>query len=157
MVTQHTRSFRLATLAAALVAVPFVLTATPAQAVTGTTVPTDTTYQATARLDIGDGTRGCSGVLVDTEWLLTAASCFADDPATSLAVPAGKPALKTTATIGRTDLTTTQGVVRTVVELVPRTDRDVVLARLNRPVTTVAPLALATTAATTGEDLQIAS
>ncbi|MFJ6908250.1 trypsin-like serine protease [Streptomyces griseoluteus] len=155
MVTHHTRSFRLATLATALVAVPFVLTAAPAQAVTGT-VPTDTTYAATARLDIGNGTRACSGVLVDTEWLLTAASCFASDPATSLSVPAGAPASKTTATIGRTDLTTTQGVVRNVVELVPRTDRDVVLARLSRPVTTVTPLPLATTAATTGEDLQAA-
>ncbi|MYQ49419.1 trypsin-like serine protease [Streptomyces sp. SID4985] len=155
MVTPNARPFRLATIAAALVATPFVLTAAPAQAVTGT-VPSDATYAATARLDIGDSTRGCSGVLVDTEWLLTAASCFVTDPATSLTVPAGKPALKTTATIGRTDLAGTQGEVRTVVELVPRTDRDVVLARLNRPVTTVAPLALSATAATTGEDLQVA-
>ncbi|WP_461073606.1 trypsin-like serine protease, partial [Streptomyces pseudoechinosporeus] len=92
----------------------------------------------------------------DTEWLLTAASCFADNPAASLAVPAGKPALKTTATIGRSDLTGTNGAVRQVVELVPRTDRDVVLARLNRPVTNVAPLPLATTAPTAGEELKFA-
>ncbi|MFF4830628.1 S1 family peptidase [Streptomyces sp. NPDC001315] len=155
MVTQHTRPVRRALLAAALLAAPLALSAVPAQAVTGTAA-TDTTYGYTARLDIGDGTRACSGVLVDTEWLLTAASCFVDDPAAGLSVPAGAPKLATTATIGRTDLTTTNGVVRKVVELVPRTDRDLVLARLSRPVTSVTPIALASTAPTTGEELRVA-
>ncbi|MFK0157446.1 S1 family peptidase [Streptomyces sp. NPDC090499] len=155
MVTRHTRPARPAAFAAALLALPLALTAGPAHAVTGTAA-SDTSYGYTARLDIGDGTRACSGTLVDSEWLLTAASCFADDPATSLTVPAGKPRLTTTATIGRTDLTTTDGVVRTVVELVPRTDRDLVLARLNRPVGNVTPVALATTQATAGESLTFA-
>ncbi|CAM5718719.1 hypothetical protein SVIOM342S_10528 [Streptomyces violaceorubidus] len=106
-----------------------------------------------AQIIVGDHDRGCSGVLVDSDWLLTAASCFAENPAESLTVPAGKPALTTTATIGRADLTGTGGAVRTVVELVPRTDRDVVLARFNRPVTNVTPVALATAAPTTGEEL----
>lgn len=132
-----------------------VLTGTPAQAVTGGTAATDTTYGYTARLIIGDTDRGCSGTLVDSEWLLTAASCFADS--TGAAAQAGVPKLKTTATIGRsTDLAGTDGVVRQVVELVPRTDRDVVLARLNRPVTNVTPIALATTAPTAGEELKFA-
>ncbi|MFG2682330.1 trypsin-like serine protease [Streptomyces sp. NPDC048392] len=133
------------------------MTASPAAAVTGPAAAgSDTTHAYTARLVIGDHDRGCSGVLVDTEWLLTAASCFADNPAESLAVSAGKPTRTTTATIGRADLTGTGGAVRTVVELVPRTDRDLVLARLNRPVTTVTPLALATAAPTAGEDLTLA-
>lgn len=124
-------------------------------AVTGPEVPSgDTTYAYTAQVVVGDHDRGCSGVLVDTEWLLTAASCFADNPATSLAVPAGKPQRKTTATIGRNDLSAGNGAVREIVELVPRTDRDVVLARLNRPVTNIAPVALATAAPTTGEELR---
>jgi hypothetical protein len=152
---RHTRPLRLAALAASLIAGPLALCAAPAAAVTGAE-STDTTYGYTARLDIGDGTRGCSGTLVDAEWLLTAAGCFVDDPAASLDVPAGAPKLKTTAVIGRADLTGTQGVERTVVELVPRTDRDLVLARLNRPVTTVAPIALATTAPTAGEQLTFA-
>ncbi|MEV8311944.1 trypsin-like serine protease [Streptomyces flavidovirens] len=152
---QHTRPLRLSAVAAALIAGPLALCAAPASAVTGpASEASDTTYGYTAQLTIGDHTRGCSGVLVDTEWLLTAASCFVDNPAASLAVPAGAPKLKTTATIGRSDLTSTAGAVREVVELVPRTDRDVVLARLNRPVTNVAPVALATAAPAAGEELK---
>lgn len=91
----------------------------------------------TAQIVVGDHDRGCSGVLVEPEWLLTAASCFADNPAASLSVSAGKPGPRTTATIGRTDLSGSDGAVREVVQLVPRSDCDMVLARLNRPVTNV--------------------
>ncbi|MDP5309335.1 S1 family peptidase (plasmid) [Streptomyces sp. NBC_01220] len=141
----------------ALASVPLLLTAVPAVAVTGPAAPSgDNTYAYSAQLSIGEYERSCSGVLVDAEWLLTAASCFADTPESSLSVPAGKPGLKTTATIGRANLTSTTGAVREVVELVPRTDRDVVLARLNRPVTNVSPIALATTAPTAGEELKFA-
>lgn len=153
----HTRPMRLAAFAVALSAGAAVLTVGPAAAVTGpASGASDTTHAYTAQVVVGDHDRGCSGVLVDTEWLLTAASCFADNPAESLAVPAGKPATTTTATIGRADLTGTGGAVRTIVELVPRTDRDVVLARLNRPVTNVNPIALATAAPTAGEELTLA-
>ncbi|MFF9458706.1 trypsin-like serine protease [Streptomyces flaveolus] len=152
-----TRRLRLTALGATLAAASFALSATPSAAVTGPALPSgDTTQAYAAQIVVGDHDRGCSGVLVDTEWLLTAASCFAANPAESLAVPTGKPAKKTTATIGRADLTGTGGAVREVVELVPRTDRDVVLARLNRPVTGVNPLAPATTAPAAGEELKLA-
>ncbi|MFB7091222.1 trypsin-like serine protease [Streptomyces sp. NPDC056296] len=154
---RHTRPVRLAALAVALTAGPVVMTAVPAAAVTGpASASSDTTHAYTAQIVVGDHDRGCSGVLVDAEWLLTAASCFADNPAESLAVPAGKPGRTTTATIGRSDLSGTAGAVREIVELVPRTDRDVVLARLNRPVAGVAPIALATTAPAAGEELKLA-
>ncbi len=100
-------------------------------------------YSFTARLMLGDGRRGCSGVLVAPGWIATAASCFAD-PATET-VPAGRPALKTVATIGRNDLTSTAGQVREVVELVPREGRDLVLGRLATPTTGITPVKFATT------------
>ncbi len=139
---------RLAALGAVLAAGSLALSAVPAAAVTGGTpvADADTTYAYTAKITVGAHDRGCSAVLVDAEWLLTAASCFAEDPAVSLAVPAGVPDRPTTAVIGRSDLSGTQGAERRVVEIVPRTDRDVVLARLNRPVTGVAPAQLATAA-----------
>lgn len=146
------RSAGLAALTAALMAAPL---AVPATAVTGAP-EAEGSLAFTARLDIGNGQRACSGALVDHEWILTAASCFADDPAVSLAVPAGSPKLRTTATIGRTDLTTTTGVVRNVVEVVAHPSRDAALVRLNRPVTTVSPVALGTTAAAAGEELKVA-
>lgn len=151
------RRLRPAALGTVLAAGSLALCAVPASAVTGTPVAdSDTTYAYTAQVIIGEHDRGCSAVLVDTEWLLTAASCFADDPATSLAVPSGAPQKKTTAVIGRADLAGTQGAERRVVELVPRTDRDVVLARLNRPVTNVTPIALASAAPAAGAELTFA-
>nr|WP_037846506.1 trypsin-like serine protease [Streptomyces sp. NRRL S-474] len=152
--THHSRPVRLAALGASLL----MCGAVPAAAVTGPSTPaSETTYAYAAQVIVGDHHRGCSGALVGAEWLMTAASCFVDNPAAGLAVPAGKPQRKTTATIGRSDLTSSTGAVREVVELVPRTDRDVVLARLDRPVTGVAPIALATTAPAAGEDLKLAA
>ncbi|MGA5323738.1 trypsin-like serine protease [Streptomyces seoulensis] len=118
----------------------------------------DNALAFTARLDIGDGRKACSGSLVNRNWLLTAAGCFADDSAKSLVVPAGAPKLKTTAIIGRTDLTSTAGEKRDIVELVPysSSSRDVVLARLGRPVTTVTPVDISATQAAAGEDLTVA-
>ncbi|GCD33415.1 hydrolase [Streptomyces chrestomyceticus JCM 4735] len=142
----------LTTVTAAVVAAG-ALTTAPAQAVAGDPVA-DQTYAFTAKLDIGDGARSCSGALVDAHWILTAASCFADDPAQPSGVPAGKPTRRTTATVGRTDLTTQAGQVREIVELVPRADRDLALARLDKPVTGITPVALGTSAPTAGEELR---
>ncbi|MEV5013286.1 trypsin-like serine protease [Streptomyces sp. NPDC053780] len=146
---------RLAALGAVLAAGSLALSTAPAVAITGGTpvAGSDTTHAYTAQITIGAHDRGCSAVLVDAEWLLTAASCFAENPAASLAVPAGAPAKPTTAVIG---LSGTQGAERRVVEIVPRTDRDVVLARLSRPVTNVTPAQLATAAPAAGAELTFA-
>ncbi|MFF5126539.1 trypsin-like serine protease [Streptomyces syringium] len=148
--TPKRRTALAALVAATVIGAP----AVSAHAVTGP-AETDNTRAFTARLDIGNGARACSAALVDPEWLITAASCFADNPSETIRVPAGAPKLATTAVIGRTDLTTTAGAERTVVKLVPRDDRDVVLAKLSAPVTGVRTAQLATAAAQAGEKLTL--
>ncbi|WP_031514975.1 FG-GAP-like repeat-containing protein [Streptomyces sp. NRRL F-5123] len=155
---QLLRPVRVALPAAALVAA-IALNVPPANAVTGPpTTDTASSYAFTTRLDIGTGDteRACSGALVAPRWVLTAASCFVADPAAGLDVPTGPPTAKTTATIGRADLTTTAGQVRTVVKLVPESGQDLVLAELASPVAGIAPVALSTTAPVAGEQLQVA-
>ncbi|MFE4825674.1 S1 family peptidase [Streptomyces sp. NPDC056672] len=132
----------------AAVAAAGALVAAPAHAVSGDAAPAGG-YAFTARLAIGadETARACTGSLVDAQWILTAASCFATDPETATAA-AGKPALRTTATVS--------GKTGEIVELVPRAGRDVVLARLARPATGITPVALSATAVTAGEQLKAA-
>ncbi|OKI07316.1 esterase [Streptomyces sp. CB02923] len=128
------------------------LTAAPAGAVVGTATK-DGSYPFTAKLDIG-GQRSCSAALVDAQWLVTAASCFAENPAQSLEVPAGAPKTKTTATVGRTDMSReTGGTVTTVEQLVPRADRDLVMAKLAKPVPGITPAEITAKAPLPGEDV----
>ncbi|MCZ7458900.1 FG-GAP-like repeat-containing protein [Streptomyces sp. WMMC940] len=140
-------------LAAAVVS--SVLTGTGAQAVTGTPAA-DNVYAFTAKIEIGDedSRRACTGALVDARWVLTAASCFTTSD-TELAP--GKPAEKTIATIGRSDLSaTTGGHVSEIVDLVPRAGRDLVMARLATPATGITPVAMATTPAAGADTLTVA-
>ncbi|MFF9639832.1 FG-GAP-like repeat-containing protein, partial [Streptomyces bacillaris] len=127
----------------------------PAQAVVGNGVANGS-YAFTAKLDIGEGNakRACTGSLVDAQWILTASSCFAAAGQPAFPLPAGAPTLKTTATIGRTNLASTSGKVVQVTELVSRTDRDLVMAKLAQPVTDIDPVVLANSAPVAGESLR---
>ncbi|MFI1200630.1 S1 family peptidase [Streptomyces sp. NPDC020883] len=131
------------------------LVATPAHAVVGESVSAGT-YAFTAKLEIGDGNRTCSGALVDKQWVLTAASCFAENPNKGFQIAEGAPKWKTTATVGSTDLTKSAGSVSDVVELVPYEGRDVVMARLAKPIAGVTPVTVGTTAPAPGEELKVA-
>ncbi|MFI8242549.1 trypsin-like serine protease [Streptomyces sp. NPDC085866] len=137
------RTVRTGGLAAAVTLAALTLSATSATAVSGPTAP-DATAAATARLDIGGGQRGCSAVLVAPQWLLTAASCFTDAPGHPLTP--GAPKLKTTATLG--------GTTQQVTDLQPRTDRDVVMAQLAKPVTGITPIPVTGTAPAVGHEIQ---
>ncbi|MFD7093084.1 trypsin-like serine protease [Streptomyces sp. NPDC059883] len=128
------------------------LTGLPAQALDGDAA-TSGASTFTAKIDIG-GVRACSGTLINNQWMITAASCFVDDPAQATSLVAGAPKLKSTATIGRTDLTTTTGQVREITQLIPRTDRDLVLAKLAAPVYGLTFLHPATAAPAAGEALK---
>ncbi|MFD4657262.1 trypsin-like serine protease [Kitasatospora sp. NPDC058444] len=141
------RSRRAGVLAAVAAAAAGSLTTfAPASAVSGAAAA-DNTSTSTARIVIGDNLRGCSGALIDQYWVLTAASCFADDPAQPQALVAGAPKWRTTATVGAKSAQ--------VVELVPRQDRDLVMARLAAPVEGVAPLEVGTSAPAAGQSLRV--
>ncbi|MEV0924518.1 FG-GAP-like repeat-containing protein [Streptomyces spongiicola] len=151
---RHSRSRRLAAFTTALAATPWALAAVPAQAVTGPAVA-GSSYAFTARVEIGEGEdrRACSGALVDTRWVLTAASCFTGGLAE---LAPGKPAEKTVATIGRADLTSTGGHVSEIVDLVPRAGRDLVMARLAAPAAGITPVKISATPAGQGETVTVA-
>ncbi|MFF2045881.1 S1 family peptidase [Kitasatospora sp. NPDC058170] len=153
--TASTRTWRAGVLAAVLGAGALTtFGSAPAGAAVGDPAA-DGSYAYTARITIGDNVRACTGALVDRIWVLTAASCFADDPAKPQALAAGAPKWKTTATIGRADLTTQAGATSEIVELVPRADRDLVMARLATPVDGITPLTVAKTAPATGQSLRV--
>ncbi|MGW2613833.1 FG-GAP-like repeat-containing protein [Streptomyces sp. NPDC001500] len=139
---------RLSVLAAGLVAVPFALTSAPADALAGPDAPAQLNY--VAKINVGEQS-ACTGTLVDPQWVLTAATCFAADGKP----PAGRPAVPTTVTVGRTDLSQTGATVLSAVRLVPHADRDLVLVKLAAKVTdpAVTPVRLATTPAAAGEEL----
>lgn len=132
-----------------------ILTAVPAGAVVGGPVA-DGGRGYVARVEIGGGTRACSGALIEKSWIITAASCFVDSPAQYATLQPGTPALSTRVVIGRADLTSGGGEVRTVVELVPRQDRDLVLAKLSAPVQGIATIALSAESPVVGEQVDVA-
>ncbi|MFI0517424.1 trypsin-like serine protease, partial [Streptomyces sp. WSLK1-5] len=147
------RLHRLSALGAALLATPVLLGAVPAATTTasaldGVEAPAQLNY--VAKVNVGEQA-ACTGALIDPQWVLTAATCFAADGELS----AGKPDVTTTVTVGRTDLSETNVSVQQALWLVPHADRDLVLVRLAARITdpTVKPVGLATTPAVAGEKL----
>lgn len=131
------------------------ITTGSAGAVTGG-ASTGAGFAFAAKLAIGNHDRSCTGALVGTDWVVSAASCFADDSEQPATLTAGKPKLKTMATVGRADFSTAGGQVQEVIELVPYKGRDIVMARLAKPVTGITPLTVASTAPAPGETVTVA-
>ncbi|MFJ4966787.1 trypsin-like serine protease [Streptomyces sp. NPDC088729] len=148
---QPSRRVRAVSLLSAVTTVGALSLITPAQAIVGDAVAGNA-YAFTTKIQFGDGAaaRSCTGSLVDAQWVLTTASCFTGGT-TELTV--GKPALKTTAIVGRTDLSAVGGHTSEIVNLVPLPGSDMALARLAAPAAGVSPVAIATTAAAPGDTL----
>jgi hypothetical protein len=117
---------------------------------------TTATHPRTAIAKVRTGLGSCTGTLVDRSWVLTAASCFAADPAS---VVAGAPAAPARVLFGpdvANDKTASGagdlGVKITQVQPAGN-GQDAVMAKLATPVDDITPMPLATTAPTVGESL----
>ncbi|WP_435748602.1 FG-GAP-like repeat-containing protein [Microbacterium sp. PMB16] len=117
---------------------------------------TTTTHPRTAIAKIRSGLGSCTGTLVDRSWVLTAASCFATDPAS---LTAGAPAAPARVLFGpdvANDKTAsgTGALGAKITQLQPAGGgKDAVLAKLESPVDDITPIRLATTAPTVGQDV----
>ncbi|MGW0857962.1 trypsin-like serine protease [Streptomyces sp. NPDC002690] len=132
------------------------LGAPQAQAVVGDATAGQRPYLV--KIEVGDAENGghaCSGALIEKRWIVTAASCFTDDPSQYASLAVGAPTVPARAVVGGADLGTTTGEVRDIVELVPRTDRDLVLARLASSVSDVTPVAIGNQAPAVSEELSV--
>jgi uncharacterized protein (TIGR03382 family) len=118
------------------------------QEIVGGTTATTTTFPTVVALQHGNGNQFCTGVLVDKDWVLTAASCFTDTSATQ-------------ARIGDANLTdgTTAGLTITIAEIDKHPQfstndtvwrHDVALVKLAQSVTDRTPTPINRTAMAVG-------
>jgi secreted trypsin-like serine protease len=125
----------------------------------GTPVP-DGQYSFSTKLTMTgipnpDGTTrdsACSGALIAPLWIVTAGHCFHDVNGNRVSGPTP---YTTTATVGRTDLSSTSGHVVNVDKVWQAPRGDVALGRLASPVTDITPLPLAAAAPAAGTILRL--
>ncbi|TDC83072.1 S1 family peptidase [Micromonospora sp. KC606] len=137
-----------------------VLQAGPAHAiVNGEPVP-EGVYRFSVKLTMtgiptatgGRRNSACSGALIHPSWVITAGHCFRDPSGVRVERPVAD---LTTATVGRADLSGTNGRVATVVAVRQSSVNDIALARIDPPITDIEPLRFAGTAPQVGHLLRM--
>jgi secreted trypsin-like serine protease len=154
------RVLMVAALVAGAATIASVARAGPAGAVAHGEVVPEGRYRFAARLAITYAigpmrfTTVCSGALVAPSWVVTAGHCFVDATGAPVSGPVPRP---TTVTVGQNDLTSPKRrhptVAAIAVDQAPGT--DIALVKLARPVTDIAPLAVASSPPALGMTLRI--
>jgi secreted trypsin-like serine protease len=153
------RLVRLASLTIAATAA-LLAAASPAHAIADGTPVQEGQYRFAVKLTMTniprpDGTTynsACSAALIAPQWIITAGHCFHD---VNRVPVSGAVPYQTTATIGRTDVSDTNGAVVDVVWVEQSATTDISVAKLAKPVFGVPTLALSHTAPTLDETLRI--